>query len=82
MSYQHGSNVETTLCNVDSTFFQRRVPMLYQRCTTLKIWHRILFDFQRRINVISTLIHNVDPTLKCWLGTVLRKRETTLDVFL
>ena len=47
--------------------FQRRTPTLYQRCATLKIRRRILFHFQCRINVISTLIHNVDLTLKCWL---------------
>ena len=58
--------------NVVSTLFQRRALTLYQRCATLKIRRRILFHFQRRINVISTLITNVeyfDPTLKCWLGS-------------
>ena len=60
-------NVVPTLCNVVSTLFQRRALTLYQRCATLKIRRRILFHFQRRINVISTLIQNVDPTLKCWL---------------
>ena len=49
--------------NVVSTLFQRRTPTLYQRYATLKIWRRILFHFQRRINVISTLIHNVGTTL-------------------
>ena len=44
----HCNNVDTTLCNVVST--------LYQRCATLKIRRRILFYFQRRINVTSTLI--------------------------
>ena len=46
----------TTLCNVVSTLFQRRALTLYQRCATLKIGRRILFHFQRRISVISTLI--------------------------
>ena len=35
-----------------STLFQRRKPTLYQRCAPLKIRRRILFHFQRRINVI------------------------------
>ena len=56
-------NVVSTLCNVVSTLFQRRALTLYQRCATLKIRRRILFHFQRRINVISTLIHNVETTL-------------------
>ena len=37
--------------------------MLCQRCATLKIRHRILFNFQRRSNVISALIQNVETTL-------------------
>ena len=61
------TNVETTLKQhrdkVVSTLFQRRTPTLYQRCATLKIRRRILFHFQRRINVISTLIHNVETML-------------------
>ena len=40
---------------VVSTLFQRRTPTLYQHCAALKIRLRILFHFQRRINVISTL---------------------------
>ena len=56
-------NVVLTLCNVVSTLFQRRALTLYQRCATLKNRRRILFHFQRRINVISTLIHNVATTL-------------------
>ena len=56
-------NVVLTLCNVVLTLFQRRTLTLYQRCATLKIRRRILFHFQRRINVISTLIHNVETTL-------------------
>ena len=52
-------NVVQTLCNVVLTLFQRRALTLYQRCATFKIGRRILFYFQRRINVISTLIHNV-----------------------
>ena len=51
------------LCNVVSTLFQRRGLTLYQRCATLKIRRRILFHFQRRINIISTFIHNVETTL-------------------
>ena len=56
-------NVVSTLCNIISTIFQHRALTLYQRCATLKIRRRILFHFQRRINVISTLIHNVKTTL-------------------
>ena len=56
-------NVVSTLCNVVSTLFQGWTLTLYQRCATLKIRCRILFHFQRRINVISTLFHNVETTL-------------------
>ena len=49
-------NVVLTLCNVISTLFQRQALAFCQRCTTLKIRRQILFHFQRRINVISTLI--------------------------
>ena len=45
---------------VVSTLSQRRTLTLYGSCATLKIQHRILFHFQRRINV--------DPMLKYWLG--------------
>ena len=55
-------NVVLTLCNVLSTLLQRRALTFYQRCATLKIWRRILLHFQRRINVISTSIHNVERT--------------------
>ena len=55
--------------NVVPTVFQRRALTLYQRCATLKIRRRILFHFQRRINVISTLIHNVETILiRRWNG--------------
>ena len=56
-------DVASTLCNVVSTLFQRRCPTLYQRCATVENRRRILFHFQPRINVISTLIHNVETTL-------------------
>ena len=56
-------NVFSTLCNVVSMLFQRRALTLHQRCVTLKIRRRILLHFQRRINVISMLIHNVETTL-------------------
>ena len=56
-------NVVPTLCNVVSMLFQRRTLTLYQRCATLKILRRILFHFERRINIISTLIHNVETRL-------------------
>ena len=61
------TNVDTRLkqlcINVVSTLFQRRALTLYQRCATLKIRRRILFHFQRRINVITTFIHNIKTTL-------------------
>ena len=56
-------NVFSTFCNFVSTLFQRRALTLYQGCATLKIRRRILFDFRRRINVVLTLIHNVETTL-------------------
>ena len=56
-------NFVSTFCNVVSKLFQRRALTLYQRCATLKIRCRILFHFQCRINIISTLIHNVETTL-------------------
>ena len=85
-------NVVSTLCNVVSTLFQRRALTLYQRCATLKIRRWILFHFQRRINVISTLIHNVETTLiwrwnvgwvKCWWDMVnnLLKHSLLLSAF-
>ena len=64
--------------NVASTLYQR-CPTLFRYCVTLflrcfnvrhwrcvnfvKIRRRILFHFQRRISVISTLIHNVETTV-------------------
>ena len=42
---------------------QRQTLTLYQSCATFKIRGRILFHFQRRINLILTLIHNVEKTL-------------------
>ena len=56
-------NVVPTLFLICVTLFQRRPLTLYQRCATLKIRRRILFHFQRRIKVISTLIHNVETML-------------------
>ena len=48
-------NFKPMLCKVVSTLFQRRALTLYQRCAMLEIQRRILFHFQRWINVISTL---------------------------
>ena len=56
-------NVPSKHFNFVSTLFQRRTRTLYQRCATLKIRRRILFHFQFRIKVNSTLIHNVETTL-------------------
>ena len=52
----------STLCNIILRLFQRRGPTLYQRCAWLNR-RRILLHFQRRINVISTLIYNLETTL-------------------
>ena len=60
---QRCTNVVSTLCSVVFMLFQRRILTLYQRCATLKIRSWILFHFQRRFNVISTLIHKVETTL-------------------
>ena len=61
------TNVDTRLkqlcINVVSTLFQSWALTLYQRCATLKIRRRILFHFQRQINVISTLIHNIETKM-------------------
>ena len=73
-------NVGTVLkrrCNFVSALFQCQVPTSYQRCTTLKIRRQILFNFQRRINVISSFIHKVDATLKCWL----RQKRKFLNLY-
>ena len=71
-------NVVPTLCNVVSTLFQRRALTLYQRCATLKIRRRILFHFQRRINVISTLIHNVETIAA---SKIFHKKDFSSDSF-
>ena len=53
----------STLCNVDSTLFERWTPALYQRCTTLKSNVRFYFIF----SVESTLFQRWSTTLKlCW----------------
>ena len=43
--------------------FQCWTPTLYQCYATFKIRLRILFHFQRQINVISTVIHNVETRM-------------------
>ena len=45
------------------TLFQRLALTLYQRCATLKVQRGILFHFQRQINFILMLIHDVETTL-------------------
>ena len=59
------TNVEATLKQRwhDSTLTQLWALILYQRCAMLKIRRRVLFHFQRWINVISTLAHNVETML-------------------
>ena len=49
-------SVVLTLCNIASTLFPNQAWTLYQCCATLEIRRWILFHFQHRINVISTLI--------------------------
>ena len=56
-------NVVPTLCHVVLTLFRRCFNVGHWRCKTLKIRCQILFHFQRRIKVISTMIHNVETTL-------------------
>ena len=73
-------NIIATLCNVVLTLLQRWALTLSQHCTTLKIRCRILFHFHRRINFISTLIHNVDPMLKCWLGPTMHLTVSSYHV--
>ena len=72
---QHWYNVVSPLWNVALMLLQGQALNLNQHCATLKIRRRILFYFQRQINVITTLIStlfqrwsNVDSTLNCWLG--------------
>ena len=60
------TSFDTAFTNVEAKLEQswdKAISTLFQRCATLKIWRRILFHFQRRINVILTLIHNVETTL-------------------
>ena len=70
MSYQRWNNIETTLCNGWDDVVQRWFSIasmltstLYQCSATLNIRFQILFHFQRRINVIWTVIYNVETTL-------------------
>ena len=60
---QRWKMVALTLCNVDLMLFQSWTPTLYQYCATLKIRFRILFHFQRWINVIWTVVYNVEAKL-------------------
>ena len=68
--YPDWSQDSFNLADVEATLQQRRYNVVstsstnvVQRCATLKIWRRILFHFQRQINVISMLTHNVETTL-------------------
>ena len=63
MLQQRWYKVVSTLCNVVLTLFQRLALTLYQRCATLKVQRGILFHFQRQINFILMLIHDVETTL-------------------
>ena len=60
---QRWKTIALTLCNVDLTLFQRWTPTLYQCSATSKILFRFLLHFQRRINVIWTVIYNFETTL-------------------
>ena len=62
-----------TLCNVVSTLFQHWALTLYQRLCNVVNPTSDFVSFslsdQRYFNVDSQHWNNVDPTLKCWLGT-------------
>ena len=60
---QYWKTVSSMLRNIDLTFFHCWTPTLYHCCATLKIRFRILFHFHRRINVVSTVIQNLETTL-------------------
>ena len=60
---QRCNNVVQRCFDVFLTLSQRWARALSQLCPTLKVRRRILFHFKRRINVISTLTHNVETTL-------------------
>ena len=60
---QNWKMVASALCNVDLTLFQRWTPTLYQCCATLENRFRILLYFQRRINVLSVVICDVETML-------------------
>ena len=77
---QRWKTVALTLCYVDLTVFQRWSPTLYQCCATLKVRFQILLHFQRRINVIWTVIYNVETTLfRRWnVGRVVSLKQLIL----
>ena len=72
--------IASTLCKVHLTLFQCWTPTLYQCCATLKIRLTILFHFQRRINIISMAIPNVETTLiRHWnIGSVVSMKKLIL----
>ena len=59
-------------CNVDSSFFQRRLLTLYQRCTTLNIPRRIV-----SFSTSDQRYFKVDP--QRWL--VLFRIELCIDIY-
>ena len=59
-----------------------QAPTLYQRCATLKMRRRILFHFQRRINVISTFSRRLQDFLQKRLQDILKTSSKRFeDVF-
>ena len=56
---------------------------LHWPCATLKIRFWISFHFQRRINVISTALHNVETTLirRSNVGWVVSMKKLFLGIF-
>ena len=60
---QRWKTVASTMYNLDLTLFKSWTQTLYQCYATLKLQLRILFHFQRRINIISSVIRNVETTL-------------------
>ena len=76
MPYQHWNHVETTLCNVRKPLDQRLQLCFHvghRRCVNVvQRWKSdVGLCFISKVGSTFfeiTLIQNVDPTLKCWLG--------------
>ena len=90
LSYQRWNNLETTLWNIGKRVhsgcvtFQCWTTTLHQCCVTLKTRFWILFHFLGQINVIWTVIYNVDATLiRRWnVGRVASMKKLILRTIL